>query len=199
GLLEAYCPTAFAALEEQKTKMLQYDPDAVYPCETSVFSAITLELGGPHRILSPFGPQGRFDPFTWCIITSLGVYDFRLGGHIILWDIGWILTFPPGASILLPPGLVRYSFIKVQAHEWRYLLIQYAGSGIRRFFENGERTDGEFAADASRAEFLEREVERRESHLAAVDAFELTEEQAMGGRYISYRGQNPPPRPFYVA
>ncbi|KAK6977642.1 hypothetical protein R3P38DRAFT_3235528 [Favolaschia claudopus] len=159
SVLEAYCPTAFSALEDQKAQMLAYDPDAVYPCETSVFSAITLELGGPHHIISPFGPRGRFDPATWCIITSLGVYDPRLGGHIILWDIGWVLVFPPGTSILLPPGFVALS------------LIQYAGSGIRRFFENGERKDEEFAAEATREEHLEREMKRRECHLAAKDGF----------------------------
>ncbi|KAK7032025.1 hypothetical protein R3P38DRAFT_2522527, partial [Favolaschia claudopus] len=196
GVLEAYCPTAFSALEDQKAQMLAYDPDAVYPCETSVFSAITLELGGPHHIISPFGPRGRFDPATWCIITSLGVYDPRLGGHIILWDIGWVLVFPPGTSILLPPGLVRYSFVKVRPHESRYLLIQYAGSGIRRFFENGERKDEEFAAEATREEHLEREMKRRECHLAAMDGFELAEDLPQGLGTFTYRGQNPPPRPY---
>ncbi|KAK7022082.1 hypothetical protein R3P38DRAFT_2532923, partial [Favolaschia claudopus] len=196
GLLEAYCPTAFEALEDQKAQLLSYDPDAVYPCETSVFSAITLELGGPHRILSPFGPHGHFDPSTWCIITSLGIYDFRLGGHIILWDIGWVLQFPPGASILLPPGLVRYSFVKVRPHESRYLLIQFAGSGIRRFFENGERKDEEFAAEATRDEFVEREAKRRESHLGALASFELVETLPQGMGTYTYRGQNPPPAPF---
>ncbi|KAK7031323.1 hypothetical protein R3P38DRAFT_3187038 [Favolaschia claudopus] len=196
SLLEAYCPTAFSALEDQKTQMLQYDPDAEYPCETSVFSATTLELGGPHYLRTPFGPCGRFDPSTWCIITSLGIYDCRRGGHIILWDIGWILVFPPGASILLPPGLVRYSFVEVQPHESRYLLIQQAGSGIRRFFENGERRDVEFAVEATRAEHVEREVKRRQAHLAAAESFERVDELPLGYCLFPYRGQNPPPAPF---
>ncbi|KAK7017444.1 hypothetical protein R3P38DRAFT_3202002 [Favolaschia claudopus] len=182
SLLEAYCPTAFSVLEDQKAQLLAYAPDAVYPCETSVFSAITLELGGPHHILSPFGPHGHYDPATWCIITSIGVYDCRVGGHIILWDIGWVLVFPPGASILLPPGLVRYSFVEVAPHEYRH--------------ENGERKDEEFAAEATRAEYTEREVKRRASHLSALESFEPMEELPLGLCTFPYRGQNPPPAPF---
>ncbi|KAF7342717.1 hypothetical protein MSAN_02029600 [Mycena sanguinolenta] len=34
----------------------------------------------------------------WCFITALGWYDYRRGGHLILWDLRLIIEFPPGAT-----------------------------------------------------------------------------------------------------
>ncbi|KAJ7606432.1 hypothetical protein B0H17DRAFT_1154057 [Mycena rosella] len=66
-------------------------------------------------------------PWRWLAITMLGEFDHTRGGHSILWDLGRVFEFPPGATILLP-GILRYSFAKVQPGETRYLITQYAAS-----------------------------------------------------------------------
>ncbi|KAJ7664350.1 hypothetical protein DFH06DRAFT_897559, partial [Mycena polygramma] len=106
---------------------------------SSVFSAATFELGGPHCRNSATGAPPSHQAGTWSIITSLGKYAALRGGHIILWDLGLVVTFPIGCTILLPTGLVRYSFVKVRPGERRYSLVQWAGAGIAHWFRNGRR------------------------------------------------------------
>ncbi|KAJ6451526.1 hypothetical protein C8R47DRAFT_1071647 [Mycena vitilis] len=49
SLLEYYCTAAFLALQAQKDNFLKHNSDAIYPSDSSVFSAATFEFGGPHR------------------------------------------------------------------------------------------------------------------------------------------------------
>ncbi|KAJ3871267.1 hypothetical protein F5051DRAFT_446413 [Lentinula edodes] len=44
-----------------------------------------------------------------CAITSGGKYNYKLGGHLILWDLKVVIEFPPGATILLSLALLRHS------------------------------------------------------------------------------------------
>ncbi|KAJ7078639.1 hypothetical protein C8R43DRAFT_853968, partial [Mycena crocata] len=59
------------------------------------------------------------------------------GGQIIFWDLGLVIAFPAGSTILLPLGLLRYSFVEVREGERRYSVVQWAGSGITRWIQNG--------------------------------------------------------------
>ncbi|KAJ7601454.1 hypothetical protein DFH06DRAFT_952214, partial [Mycena polygramma] len=112
------------------------------------FSAATFEFGGPHQQTAPDGVPNRYDGGSWAVLTALGKYAHKYSGHIILWDLGLVITFPPGTTILLPPSVIRYSFVKVRAGEHRYALSQWAGAGIQRWFDNGCNSDLEFAVRA---------------------------------------------------
>ncbi|KAJ7884953.1 hypothetical protein B0H13DRAFT_1511247, partial [Mycena leptocephala] len=107
---------------------------------SSVFSAATFELGGPHRHTTVMGAADRHPAATWSVLTALGKYAWMHGGHIILWDLGLVVSFPVGTSILIPAGVIRYSFVKVRPGEHRYSILQWAGPGIPRWFANGNRT-----------------------------------------------------------
>ncbi|KAJ6463647.1 hypothetical protein C8R47DRAFT_992589, partial [Mycena vitilis] len=137
----------------------------------SVFSAATFEFGGPHRQTAPDGAPNRFDGASWAVLTALGKYAHKHGGHIILWDLGLVITFPPGTTILLPPSVIRYSFVKVRPGEHRYALSQWAGGGIQRWFDNGCHSDLEFAVRASKDRHNVREEHRRAAHSTALDSF----------------------------
>ncbi|KAK7053869.1 hypothetical protein R3P38DRAFT_2500079, partial [Favolaschia claudopus] len=171
-------------------ELLAHDPQAHFPCETSDFSAFTFELGGPHRRMNHRGLPYTYEPGSWIIITALGDYDPTYGGMIILWDLGWVLHFPPGNSILLP-AFIRYSFVAVRPGETRYSMIQWAGSGIRRFFENGNMDDTTFAVSATEEEHAARELLRREAHLAAIGAFPRAATLPTGKVEFPYNGVNP--------
>ncbi|KAJ7790273.1 hypothetical protein B0H13DRAFT_1676228, partial [Mycena leptocephala] len=82
----------------------------------------------------------------------LGQYSWLHGGHIILWNLGLVVCFPPGASIIIPTGVIQYSFVKVRPGEHCYSVLQWAGSGIARWFENGRRSDIDFALKATKEE-----------------------------------------------
>ncbi|KAJ7661510.1 hypothetical protein DFH06DRAFT_988371, partial [Mycena polygramma] len=145
-------------------------PDAIYPSSSSVFSAVTFEFGGPHR-QAPGGVPDRYEAGSWAILTALGKYGYMHGGHIILWDLGLVVSFPPGATILLPPSIIRYSFVKVRAGEHRYAVLQWAGAGIFRWYTNGKRSDLEFAVNSTRLQHEARETRRRDAHAAALESF----------------------------
>ncbi|KAJ7816807.1 hypothetical protein B0H13DRAFT_1663180, partial [Mycena leptocephala] len=66
-------------------------------------------------------------PWWWIAITALGDFDADTGGHLILWEVGRIIRFPPGATILLPP-VIPYSIARIQPGETWYSLTQYAAA-----------------------------------------------------------------------
>jgi hypothetical protein len=112
GLLEHYCPTAFSALKAEKAEFLTHDARALYPSDSSVFSAATFEFGGPHcRTVLETGEPDHFQAAQWSILTALGKYAPMRGSHVILWELGLVVSFPPGSSILIPSGVVHYLFV----------------------------------------------------------------------------------------
>ncbi|KAJ6460705.1 hypothetical protein C8R47DRAFT_993978, partial [Mycena vitilis] len=86
------------------------------------WTSATFDLG-PQTVTVPQSPPGHVR-WCWLAITALGTFDPRLGGHIILWDIGRVLQFPPGATVLIP-SLLRFSIARIQPGETRYSLTQY--------------------------------------------------------------------------
>ncbi|KAJ7825527.1 hypothetical protein B0H13DRAFT_1536973, partial [Mycena leptocephala] len=66
-------------------------------------------------------------PWCWISITALGAFDPQHGGQLILWDLGRMIEFPPGATVLIP-GLLEYSIAKIRPGETRYSLTQYVAA-----------------------------------------------------------------------
>ncbi|KAJ7017506.1 hypothetical protein C8F04DRAFT_979167, partial [Mycena alexandri] len=83
-------------------------------------------------------------------LTALGTYDSRYRGDIILWDDGWVIRFPPGATILFPAALMRYSFVQVQPGEKQYTFSQYLPAGLARYVGNGYESDAQFERGATK-------------------------------------------------
>ncbi|KAK6996432.1 hypothetical protein R3P38DRAFT_2365373, partial [Favolaschia claudopus] len=180
GLLAMYCALAYSTLQMQKSSFLYINPGAQYPCPASVFSAITIELGGPHFRTDHRGVPWEYEPASWAILTAIGNYRPVNRGHIIFWDFGLVVQFPPGATILIPPGLIRYSFVKVAEHHTRYSILQWAGAGIQRFLDNDDRTDLQFATTTTKKEHEGREGRRRRDHLASIGMFPFVDELREG-------------------
>lgn len=176
GLLQLFCPTAFDAFWEEKVNFLEKVPDALYPSTASVYSALTFELGGPHRRNIAAGTAHPIVPGAWTLVTALGTYSAVRGGHIILWELGLVCCLRPGATVLIPAGVVHYSFVRVRSHETRYSVIQWAGSGIPRWFLNGQNSDADFAVGASEEQLQAREQRRQVTHAAVLDSFPIEEE-----------------------
>jgi hypothetical protein len=83
---------------------------------------VTFELG-PQTVTPP---QWLCNHLRWCwlAITALGTFDPRRGGHLILWDLGRVIEFPPGATILIP-SILLFSIARIQPGERRYSMTQY--------------------------------------------------------------------------
>ena len=123
-----------------------------------MWPAVTFNFG-PQTITFPHTDQGNL-AWGWCSIIALGQFDPTKGGHLILWDLGIIIEFPPGSTILIPSALIVHSNTPIQVGERRYSFTQYCAGGLFRFIENGFRTDKSFIEKASHTQLANREAAR---------------------------------------
>ena len=123
-----------------RQQLLDHDPVLRINFDNSVWCAATVN----------FGPQTECLPHLdwmnlacgWCAITALGSYDPDRGGHLILWDLGLVIRFPPGSIILIPSALLRHSNAAVQEGELRSSFTQYTAGGLFRWVNQGFQTQG---------------------------------------------------------
>ncbi|KAJ7040104.1 hypothetical protein C8F04DRAFT_889615, partial [Mycena alexandri] len=119
-LFAAFAPAAHAIAHDVTSSLLAQDSALAQPFPgawtTAAFGV------GPRIVGDTHHPSAA--PWCWVALTALGNFDHQRGGHLIFWDLGRILEFPPGATILLPP-LLRYTVADIQEGETRYTLAQY--------------------------------------------------------------------------
>ncbi|KAI0676184.1 hypothetical protein C8Q78DRAFT_960830, partial [Trametes maxima] len=113
--------------------------------KNSVFARITFNLG-PRTVTYVHIDQNNL-PAGLCAITALGDFNPELGGHLILWDVGLIIEFPPGATMLIPSALLHHSNAAIRPGEKRYSLTQYSAGGLFRWVECGFKTKKDFDAE----------------------------------------------------
>lgn len=111
----------------------------------SIFPSITFNFG-PNAICYPHVDFANVS-FGWCVITALGHFNPRTGGHIVLWDLGLVIEFPPGSTILLPSAIIKHSNTSLSKGEIRYSITQYCAGGLLRWVYNNFRTDKSIEAD----------------------------------------------------
>lgn len=110
-----------------------------FPFLSSVFPSATYNLG-PRTVTYPH--RDFFNAaFGWCAITALGSYDYKTGGHLILWDVDLVIEFPPGATIMIPSAVITHSNVGIAKGERRYSVTQYAAGGLFRWVDNGFKTN----------------------------------------------------------
>ncbi|KAJ6499744.1 hypothetical protein C8R47DRAFT_1317631 [Mycena vitilis] len=79
------------------------------PFVNGIFFACTFNLG-PHTCALGHRDFANF-ALGWCPITAFGRFDYRKGGHLILWDCRLVLEFPPGCTIIIPSAAIFHSNI----------------------------------------------------------------------------------------
>ncbi|KAK6996785.1 hypothetical protein R3P38DRAFT_2565380, partial [Favolaschia claudopus] len=105
----------------------------------SVFAAATFNFG-PNTITNPHVDTLNL-AWGWCTITALGPFDPTRGGHLVLWDLGLVIRFPPGSTILIPSAILRHSNVPIQEGERRYSFTQFSAAGLFRWVDNNFRSD----------------------------------------------------------
>ncbi|THU89020.1 hypothetical protein K435DRAFT_678763 [Dendrothele bispora CBS 962.96] len=119
----------------QKLRDLDLDLPQNFP--SSVFAAATFNCGPQTITLDHLDFQNYVH--GWCSITALGSFDHQRGGHLVLWDLGLIIQFPPGSTILIPSAYLRHSNTTIGPAERRYSFTQYTAGGLFRYAEDGGR------------------------------------------------------------
>ncbi|KAJ3805289.1 hypothetical protein F5876DRAFT_52100 [Lentinula aff. lateritia] len=157
-LFNTFCHKNYAEYRDTNDEIQrrQHELQANFP--NTVFAATTFNLG-PRSFSPPhMDPDNRAS--SWCADTNMGPFDPDKGGHLVLWDLGLIIRFPPGSTILFPSALITHSTLPIQAHESRYAMIQYSSGGLFRWYNNGFQSDKSFLEKATAEELTEREALR---------------------------------------
>jgi len=146
----------------------KYDKDiGVFPCRT--FNLARQSVSVPHTNHNNLA-QG------WYSITALGDFSSTLGGHLVLWDLGIVVEFPPNSTILIPSSLIVHSNTPIQPDEACYSIVQYAAGHLFRWAKNSFLTEKQWFEEATPKDLEQWEKEKKHRWQSAVDSFTTLDE-----------------------
>lgn len=164
-----FAPQLYTLLQSGLEGLLLWNNKLVRNFQKGVFAAATFNFG-PRTVTLPHVDAANL-AWGWCAITALGIFNPDLGGHLVLWDLGLVIRFPPGSTILIPSAVLRHSNISIQAHETRYSFTQYTSGHLLRFLYNGCRTDIAFNKEASDEEKAQRVADQKVRWTTGLEMF----------------------------
>ncbi|TFK60200.1 hypothetical protein BDN72DRAFT_779712, partial [Pluteus cervinus] len=129
-LYAQYCHTLLRVFERDESLQRNFE-DSIFPATSFNLGPATVSID--HTDASNVG-------YGLCALTAVGSFDSRQGGHLVLFDLGLMIEFPPGSVILLPSGILRHGNTTVQDHEERYSIAQYCAGGLLRWVKYGHQT-----------------------------------------------------------
>ncbi|KAJ8094777.1 hypothetical protein PM082_009988 [Marasmius tenuissimus] len=141
-----YYPKLERLYANVKDKLRVDNPSLADPLPGCCFSACNLNLG---RAVTLRHTDFLNLLFGQCAVLALGDFKYKKGGDLVLWDLGLVIEFPPGAMILLPSALLEHLNVSIAGDERRSSITFYSASGLFRWVTNGYMSDKEFKARAS--------------------------------------------------
>lgn len=120
---------------EQLQKLLDHDSNLERNFKNSVFAACAWNFG-PKTVCYPHKDHANV-PYGWCAITALGQFDPKKGGHLVLWDLGLVIEFPAGSTILVPSSVIEHSNTRIQPGEKRLSFTQYTAGATFQWVDHG--------------------------------------------------------------
>ncbi|KAF8224354.1 hypothetical protein L208DRAFT_1311947 [Tricholoma matsutake] len=162
GRFAAWFPKLYKYYHETLGALYEQDEGLKCLFLDSVWAAISFNFG-PATWCYRHMDWGNL-AFGVCIITNVGKFDSTCGSHLILWECGIVIEFPPGMSIIIPSAVISHSNLPIhQPHEIRYSFTQYTASGLFRWVEHGFQKEESYANGSLVAEHAAEEV-RRAAH-----------------------------------
>lgn len=171
GVFQAYNPRLYKLYSDVAEVILQNDESLSPPFPNSPFASTTINFG-PHTVGYDHVDAQNL-PFGWCVIDVFGKFDPKKGGHLVLWDLGITIEFPPGAAIFIPSALLVHSNAEIFQGEERYSMTSYSAGGLFRWVWNGCQTEEDLLEDLSAEEVVRHKAERASRWAECVDYFPL--------------------------
>ncbi|KIJ91780.1 hypothetical protein K443DRAFT_135433 [Laccaria amethystina LaAM-08-1] len=146
GIFTTWAPRLHSYYADHLQKLLDHDETLTCNFENSIFATCAFNFG-LQTICYRHCDHANL-PFGWCAITVLGNYDYKKGGHLVLWDVGLVIEFPSGSTIGVVTGMVRdNSNASIQKEERRHSFTQYTAGGTFRWVGYGfQKADKYFAS-----------------------------------------------------
>ncbi len=140
ALFALWHPKGYTYYKSALDKLWDHDPKlSGPPFPRSILPTVAFNIGRSVCTTKHIDVQNC--PFGWCCVTALGDFNSKKGGHMVLWELGLIIEFPPGACICLPSAIITHSNIPVGEGESRASFTQYCPGEIFRYVENNFQTD----------------------------------------------------------
>ncbi|KAF9487627.1 hypothetical protein BDN71DRAFT_1353453, partial [Pleurotus eryngii] len=139
SILKAYAPRMYQLYDETLSSLLKHHPNLTVNFERSVFSAIGFNVG-PRTVTFPHSDHLNLAG-GWCVITPLGHFNSKAGGHIVLRQLGIAVELPVGSSIAITSAVVEHFNTDIDIDETRMSITQFSPAGIFRWIENSFRTN----------------------------------------------------------
>lgn len=171
-----YAPKMYSYYSKELSTLYAHDSTLRPPFDNCVWPACTFNLGPGTCCLghcdSPNVPHG------WCAVWSMGPFDPKFGGHLILEEFNLIIEFPPGSLILIPSSTIRHGNTPVRDDERRYSFTQYCAGGLMRWVHHGMVPEWALT-DTARKEAYGKKGERWREALGMYSVYdELTADHA---------------------
>ncbi|KAK7019751.1 hypothetical protein VNI00_017948 [Paramarasmius palmivorus] len=135
GAFATWAPRLYQHYRDYDTRLRERHPGCCRNFSNSIWACATYNFG-PNTVTVQHIDHLNYI-FGWCAITALGNFDHTKGGHIVLWELGLVLEFPPGWTILIPSAYIRHSNTPIADGESRYSFTQYTAGGLFRWVDDG--------------------------------------------------------------
>ncbi|KAJ3871362.1 hypothetical protein F5051DRAFT_433918 [Lentinula edodes] len=159
GVFKTWAPRLYNYCEEHLTDLLSSDGLLTRIFDNSVLPAAAFNFG-PRTVCLPHVDFGNL-PFNLCWIWALGWYNWKKGGHMILWDLKIVVEFPPGSLMAIPSGVCCHSNTCIGRSEIRYSFTQYAPGGNFHWVDHGFQSEEDFQAGLTTAEKKEEKLTKK--------------------------------------
>ena len=143
---KTFFPKIHGYYEDQLSKLYRSSPHLRPPYESSIMPAAAYNLG-PTTVCRPHRDSANLS-FGICAITALGRFNPKTGGHLALRELGLVIEFPPGATVLIPSAVLTHHNTKLPEGVKRYSFTQYAAGSLFSYIENGMRSSQDVTKDA---------------------------------------------------
>jgi hypothetical protein len=164
-----FAPDLYKYYVDTLTPLYDDDDALQRPFNCSIYPAVAYNLG-PQTVC-----KRHFDfanlAFGWCAVTAVGRFDAEKGGHLILWELGLVVEFPPGSTIFLPSAVVSHSNVPISQHETRCSFTQYAAGALFQWVESGFQTLKNWKKSLSTTQRIQFDEENKERWNMGVGLF----------------------------
>ncbi|KAJ6523891.1 hypothetical protein DFH09DRAFT_937614, partial [Mycena vulgaris] len=133
-----YAPKLWRYYVDNLRRLFEHHDGLKHNFSNSILPAATVNLG-PSVVTN--------EHFDWnnllhglCGITSAGDFDHTVGSQIHMKQIGLVIDYPSGSSMLIPSAFLAHGNTPIQKGETRYLFTQYAAGGLFRWIKYGFRS-----------------------------------------------------------
>ena len=140
-------PDIHAYYELELSKLYRSSPQLRRPYASSIMPAAAYNLG-PATVCRPHRDSANLS-FGICAIIALGHFDHTAGGHLVLRELGLVIEFPPGATVLIPSAVLTHFNTRLAQGERRYSFTQYAAGSLFCYIENGMRPELDVLSDSN--------------------------------------------------